>query len=74
MSATNGSEKSNSSKIPEGFILNPDQELVKRVKNGIWKRKGHCPCIIEMSPATMCPCEDFIKNHDCHCKLYIKKD
>ena len=60
-------------KIPEGFILNPDKEFVLKIRNGIWKRKGHCPCIIEVSQDTICPCKDFRENSECHCNLYVKK-
>lgn len=61
------------------IILNPDEEIVKVVKEGLAKTGGYCPCIIEKSEATKCMCLQFreqIKDPDfegfCHCMLYYK--
>ena len=34
---------------------------------------GHCPCQIEKSEDTLCPCKDFYEGV-CHCKLFIVKE
>ena len=50
--------------------LNEDKEHVLKIIDGIYKRKGHCPCMIEESEDTICPCKDMRENSKCHCKLY----
>ncbi len=59
--------------------LNPDKEVVRVIKEGLKKKGGYCPCIIEKSEDTRCMCKEFreqIKNPDfegfCHCMLYYK--
>ncbi len=61
------------------ILLNPDQNIVKTVKEGLKKRSGHCPCVLEMSDDTVCMCKEFkeqIKDPNfegyCHCMLYRK--
>lgn len=52
------------------LILNPDKEVVSKIIESIQKKDGHCPCQLEISDNTLCPCSDFY-NGECHCKLYI---
>ncbi|MBE6037107.1 MAG: ferredoxin thioredoxin reductase catalytic beta chain [Clostridiales bacterium] len=59
--------------------LNPDQEVVKTVKEGLEQKGGYCPCRLERSEATKCICEEFrqqIADPEfegfCHCMLYYK--
>lgn len=59
--------------------LNEDQELVTRIREGLRQKNGHCPCKLEVSPATKCICQEFkdqIADPDyegyCHCMLYYK--
>ncbi|MCM1227054.1 MAG: ferredoxin thioredoxin reductase catalytic beta chain [Clostridium sp.] len=59
--------------------LNPDEEIVKAVKEGLEKSGGYCPCRLERSEDTKCMCKEFreqIKDPDfegfCHCMLYYK--
>lgn len=38
---------------------------------------GFCPCRIEHTPDTKCPCKDFRLSNvegECHCGAYIKKE
>ena len=35
-------------------IFNPDEEIVKTVKEGLEKTGGYCPCRIEKSEDTKC--------------------
>ncbi len=58
----------------KNYILNPDVEYVNRIVQGIAKRKGHCPCRLNIDETTLCPCDDFIKNYNCKCNLFVKKD
>ncbi len=59
--------------------LNPDESVVKMIKDGLEKKGGYCPCKLEMSEANKCMCKEFrdqIKDPDfegfCHCMLYYK--
>lgn len=60
-------------------VLNSDEEVVKKIKEGLKKRDGYCPCRVEKTPDTKCMCKEFrdqIKDKDfegyCHCMLYYK--
>ena len=59
--------------------LNPDESVVKMIKDGLEKKGGYCPCKLEMSEENKCMCKEFrdqIKDPDfegfCHCMLYYK--
>ncbi len=61
------------------ITLNPDEEIVKTIREGLAKKDGHCPCRREMTPETKCMCKEFkdqIADPDfegyCHCMLYYK--
>lgn len=60
--------------------FNGDTETVLRVKEGLKRTGGYCPCRRERTPENKCICEEFkaqIKDPDfegfCHCKLYYKE-
>ena len=62
-----------------GIRLNEDQELVAQIREGLRQKNGHCPCKLEVTPATKCICQEFkdqIADPDyegyCHCMLYYK--
>lgn len=52
------------------IMLNPDAEVVEMIKAGLKARGGHCPCLVEKSPDTLCPCKEFRDTKHCHCGLY----
>ena len=59
--------------------LNPDEEMVKIVKEGLKRTGGYCPCRRERTPDTKCVCKEFREQIDdpeyegfCHCMLYYK--
>ena len=59
--------------------LNPDNEVVKTVKEGLKAKDGYCPCRLEKSEDTKCICKEFreqIADPEfegfCHCLLYYK--
>ncbi len=61
------------------ILLNPDEEIVKIVKEGLEKGNGYCPCRREKIPENKCMCKEFrdqIKDPKfegyCHCMLYYK--
>ena len=61
------------------ITFNPDEEVVKMIKEGLEKRVGYCPCRREMTPENKCMWKEFrdqIKDDTfegyCHCMLYYK--
>lgn len=60
-------------------ILNPNKEIVTKIKEGLERTGGYCPCKLERIEENKCMCEEFrnqIKDPDyegyCHCMLYLK--
>ncbi len=61
-------------------IYNPDKEIVERIKEGLKRTGGYCPCRIFRTEEYKCMCKEFrdqIADPDfegfCHCLLYYKK-
>ena len=59
---------------------NPDENVVKMIKEGLERTGGYCPCRLERTDDTKCMCREFrdqIKDPDfegyCHCLLYYKE-
>jgi len=59
--------------------LNPDEKIVKAIKDGLKKTGGYCPCRLQRTEETKCMCKEFrdqIKDENfegyCHCLLYYK--
>ncbi len=59
--------------------LNENKEIVERIKAGLEKKGGYCPCRLEKTPENKCMCKEFrdqIADPDfegyCHCLLYYK--
>ena len=59
--------------------LNPDENIVKIVKEGLEKTGGYCPCRRERTEENKCICQEFraqMADPDfegfCHCMLYYK--
>lgn len=60
--------------------LNEDAEVVKRVKEGLKRKGGYCPCRLEKNEDTKCICKEFREQIEddefegyCHCMLYYKE-
>ena len=61
------------------ITLNPDQEVVNTVREGLRQTGGYCPCRFERTEETKCMCREFKEQIDdlayegfCHCMLYYK--
>ena len=61
------------------ITLNPDESVVKTIKDGLLKKDGFCPCKLGKLPMNKCMCEEFKAqiadpNFEgfCHCRLYYK--
>ena len=59
--------------------LNPDQEIVNTIREGLKRTGGYCPCRRERTEATKCMCQEFKDqiadpNFEgfCHC-IYMRK-
>ena len=39
--------------------LNPDKEIVARIKEGLEKKDGYCPCRLAKTPENKCMCKEF---------------
>ena len=66
-------------KVGMKISYNPDEEIVKSVKEGLERTGGYCPCRIQRTEDTKCMCKEFrdqIKDPEfegfCHCLLYYK--
>ena len=62
------------------IILNPDEETVRTVREGLKRTGGYCPCRLQRTDDFKCVCKEFrdqIKDPTfegfCHCLLYYKK-
>lgn len=60
--------------------LNPDEETVRLIREGLEHTGGYCPCRRERSEDTKCMCREFREQiadpnfHGfCHCMLYYKE-
>ena len=57
--------------------LNENKEIVEKIKEGLKKKGGYCPCRVEKTEDTKCMCKEFremVANEEegmCHCGLYI---
>ena len=57
------------------IIKNPDVELYNEVTQAVKDNDGYCPCMLEKSIDTKCPCKMFREQDiagDCHCGKYSK--
>ena len=61
------------------ITLNPDENIVKAVKEGLKRKGGYCPCRLQKTEDYKCMCKEFrdqIADPEfegfCHCKLYYK--
>lgn len=59
--------------------LNEDAAVVAKIKEGLKKKGGYCPCRLQNTPENKCICKEFrdqIADPDfegyCHCMLYYK--
>lgn len=61
------------------ITLNPNKEIVEKIKEGLIKSGGYCPCRVERIDDNKCICKEFKSqiadpNFEgyCHCMLYYK--
>ena len=59
------------------ILKNPDTDTYNEVKKLVSANDGYCPCRLEHSANTKCPCKEFrdqTAEGECHCGLYVKKE
>ena len=57
------------------IIKNPDNEVFREVQAAVKASSGFCPCRVEHTPDTKCPCAYFrnqTTEGECDCGLYVK--
>ncbi len=61
------------------ITLNPNEEIVKAIKEGLKAKNGYCPCKLLKTEENKCMCKEFREQVEdpnfegfCHCKLYYK--
>lgn len=56
------------------IIVNPDNEIVKMVREALKDNDFYCPCKLVHIPDNKCMCKEFRDQveGECHCGLYIK--
>lgn len=55
--------------------LSGNKELVAEIKQKLKDNGGYCPCRLEQTKDTKCPCKEFREQNkvgECHCGLYVK--
>ncbi len=55
----------------KNYRINPDKKYVSVIMEGLQKKDGHCPCRVNVDDTTLCPCDEFINEGICRCKLYL---
>lgn len=55
----------------KNYRINPDKKYVSAIIESLEKKNGHCPCRVNVDETTLCPCDEFIRDGICKCKLYI---
>ena len=55
----------------KGYRINPDIDFVLKIIEGTERKNGHCPCKLSQDESNLCPCDDFIKEKNCKCKLLV---
>ena len=60
--------------------FNEDEQVVARIREGLLKKEGYCPCRLQRTEENRCMCQEFrdqIADPEfegyCHCKLYYKE-
>lgn len=56
------------------IIKNPNKEIYEEVCKAVKANSGYCPCSLEKTKDTHCPCREFREQKtagECHCGRYI---
>lgn len=52
--------------------VSENKELVQEIRAKLKENGWYCPCRIDKTPDTKCPCKEFREQEsgECHCGLY----
>ena len=60
--------------------FNEDTKVVEKIREGLRRKDGYCPCRLQKTDENICMCQEFrdqIADPEfegyCHCRLYYKK-
>lgn len=60
--------------------MNEDRDFASKIRSGVLKKGGYCPCKLEETEENICMCQEFrdqIADPEfegwCHCMLYFKE-
>lgn len=56
-------------------IKNPNKEIYDEVCKAVAENSGFCPCSLEKTKDTLCPCREFREQTvigECHCGRFCK--
>ena len=60
--------------------FNEDTAVVEKIREGLRRKEGYCPCRLPKTPENLCMCQEFRDqiadpNFEgyCHCRLYYKE-
>ena len=63
------------------IIFNEDAEFVAKIRDGLKRTGGYCPCRIQRIEDNVCMCREFREqiadpefSGYCHCRLYYKSN
>lgn len=54
------------------YILNPDPYELGVIRSSIRNNDGYCPCSLDRTADTKCPCLAFRSGEGCQCGLYVE--
>ncbi len=62
------------------IYFNPDKAVAEKIREGLRRKEGYCPCRLPKTEENICMCEEFRKQIAdpefegfCHCRLYYKE-
>lgn len=58
--------------VREGWMLNPNEKVVRGIIKGLNRCGGECPCVNDAEDK-MCPCSNYREKDKCCCSLYVRQ-
>lgn len=55
------------------MIRNPNETALKTILEAIKDCNGFCPCVLQQTKDTKCPCKKFREKQECCCGLYVEE-
>lgn len=55
-----------------GDMFTTNDKARERLLEAMLKSGGHCPCQVEKTDDTLCPCKFYREQHKCMCGMFVK--